>query len=1216
MKVTTAAEKFSEKVVTVKEPSSPSPPPPERPQPGPAQPELLGSLTAQPELLGSLTTQQQQRTSARVIKKLRLDDAPSAKKDATQECDTSQKPKEDEKEPLKLTTVKPRMPKAIWLTDEKSLFFEALNEYGKDFDAITAHICAKMKKKGVPDVMLKTKSQVSHFYYRTWHKLSKHVHFDENVKKVAQELYALINYGELRKKLVSVPEKTCARLGEMVARGGLVLRARGRQLRVRTPPCRALRKLNQIHERCVGNRVCSRCVITLRARTAAAWARVAAAAHNPRAQAELPLRTRLDTFINALQKRWSGGSEKHSKLNPLDKDEEDSQEATVSTADGDRIDADDHLHMEPERLIVEESKLPKKLSLHVGPPPGAVIHLPVLTGSEHLSSQKICFASYLERMCSKDKQSKIRTPKRQRKDSATDKDKEVEQKKFKADETTPTPKQRMDIDETAIDGIELMATIKHNHEDEEQIGKLTEDEKETKHDELTEEERDGATERDKELSEKEKDSFSEMEDDEKFNNDTDNESDGRVEKNGKERKFKNLKVKFRIRPKKRGGSVCTLVGGAGDAGGAGDDAAEVQIKVPEDKEETQAHEDKPDIDAELVTRQVRRGWSATDAGNLTVGDLYLMFGSRSKIQLDYWWAEATPPLPQPITITQKQKTTSEGDKTSPVERVSEKEKNGIDKKEKADKTPEKGTDSSVEDDKEKRESDTDIFSPKNTYSQDSNDGLSGDERKNEQLLSPDHKSLRLSSKLVNRPEPPAAPDYAAVMTERLKRLLSLAGNPHVPAPPAPPAAPAPGKCPCGHVCAQKKKPHELEYSKSISLMAPPPPPAPGKCPCGHVCAQKKKPHEKSSPQPLSAEETHGLLFRHPTPLAPQHTDNRVSAGESRGSLPQRHLVVQRMLPLLPSRGKHVEPVEEKAEPPSQSGSVDASRDNAHNGATSTEGELWTKGEVEDYSLSSLLGQLGNDNQKAQSQKSEETNANLFRYPTPIAPKQQDTAKAPKELITSDLPPYRRGRARAEPRVVVQRLLPLMPKYTQSNNLIPVKLVSNTPPPPPKIAPRPSPPQDIHFYVLNDMKGQLFNAGSPAAAATDNIKFEVGDIADLVEEPPQDAAAAPPAPPAPAETSVGDDDKQQGKSNDFLPVECLSLSPSRLLRDSAWLEGGVQDFSLSSFLGHLEARPPDLQVDSHLQSLMVESSVDYVAKFADLAAEVTKEPDLPPSSDIP
>lgn len=92
------------------------------------------------------------------------------------ECDTPNKI--DEKE-LKFPTVKQRMPKALWSIDEKNLFFEALNEYGKDFDAITAYICAKMKKKGMPD-NLKTKTQVSHFYYRTWHKLSKHVHFDES----------------------------------------------------------------------------------------------------------------------------------------------------------------------------------------------------------------------------------------------------------------------------------------------------------------------------------------------------------------------------------------------------------------------------------------------------------------------------------------------------------------------------------------------------------------------------------------------------------------------------------------------------------------------------------------------------------------------------------------------------------------------------------------------------------------------------------------------------------------------------------------------------------------------------------------------------------------------------------------------------------------------------------------------------------------------------
>lgn len=76
-------------------------------------------------------------------------------------------------------TAKQRMPKALWSTSEKNLFFEALNEYGKDFDSITAYICNKMKKKGVPDNMTKKKHQVSHFYYRTWQKVSKHIKFGD-----------------------------------------------------------------------------------------------------------------------------------------------------------------------------------------------------------------------------------------------------------------------------------------------------------------------------------------------------------------------------------------------------------------------------------------------------------------------------------------------------------------------------------------------------------------------------------------------------------------------------------------------------------------------------------------------------------------------------------------------------------------------------------------------------------------------------------------------------------------------------------------------------------------------------------------------------------------------------------------------------------------------------------------------------------------------------
>ena len=35
----------------------------------------------------------------------------------------------------------------------------------------------KYKKRGKPVNMVKNKEQVRHFYYRTWHKISKHIDF-------------------------------------------------------------------------------------------------------------------------------------------------------------------------------------------------------------------------------------------------------------------------------------------------------------------------------------------------------------------------------------------------------------------------------------------------------------------------------------------------------------------------------------------------------------------------------------------------------------------------------------------------------------------------------------------------------------------------------------------------------------------------------------------------------------------------------------------------------------------------------------------------------------------------------------------------------------------------------------------------------------------------------------------------------------------------------
>ncbi|XP_026736890.1 protein cramped [Trichoplusia ni] len=1011
------------------------------------------------ELLGSLTTQQQQRTSARVIKKLRLE--PPADRDKRKpgsddipECETPIKIEDKE---LKFPTVKQRMPKALWSTDEKNLFFEALNEYGKDFDAITAYICAKMKKKGMPDVNLKTKTQVSHFYYRTWHKLSKHVHFDENVKKVAQELYALINYGELRKKLVSVNEKTCARLGEMVLCGNIVVRARGRNLRVRTPMCRALRRLNQITELALGARVCSRAQVSLRARSRAAWARVQASAHNPRAALALPLRTRLRALLRALALRW-GGDCSLGKFSENEKLEDGQKETEDYEENEPNRELEEHLNLETDRIIIQEQKAPKKLALHVGPRPGADIHLPVVSPSEQLSSQKICFSSYLERMGSqrhKDSSAKIRTPKRQRKDSTTEKDKEVDQKKFKLEDSD----RLINIEETAIDGIELMANYKSLQEDEEKPSTEDEKERETAEDEGNYlQEKDIAekeSERDKDMSEKEKDSFSEMEDDEKYvKSDTDNESDGK-DKGGKENKFENLKVKFRLRPKKRGGSIYTLV--------TDKDPEESKVEEPVKEEEV-----KPDIDVELALRQIRKGWSELDAGDLTVGDLYLMFGSRSKLELDYWWAEPTPPLPQPQKLTV----------TIPPDRISDKR----DKSDKlSDKLSDKGADSSVEDEKERaRESDNDILSPKNTFSQDSNDGMSGDERKCEQLASPEHKSssgggtLKVVSKLINRPQANPPENGFSMLGDRLKRLLALAGNPHVSA----------------------------AANASIA-----------RCNCGHVCPVQRKQQSQQKPS---------------------------------------------------------------ASPAAAAGAPDEP---------------------------------------------------VFRHPTPIAPR-PDAKDPPACNVLAGLPRWRRGRPRADRRVVVQRLLPLLPKLPSPANMAPMKLVPNSPPAPPRILPKPPPtsPSDLSFfYVLSESNGQFFfhdgdrRIPFTSLAGNGNDEDSVIKMEDDDDAPTNGVKSEAPNTETNKQTdtmkveATAEENKTEPTeiTPEFLPAESMSLSPSRLLHDAEGWLGGAQDFSLSSFLGHLEGRPhQDLAVDSQLHSLMAESSVDYVAKFADLAAEVTDDPDLP------
>ncbi|EFN75774.1 Protein cramped-like [Harpegnathos saltator] len=192
----------------------------------------------------------------------------------------------------------------LWSMEDKNTFFKALNEYGKDFDALQSYFLSQGKKRGLSDAIIKNKEQIRHFYYRTWLKISKHLKFSEDVKKTAQELYGLINYGELRRKLPRIHEKVHLRLNELVYWGSTQVRLRGKTMRIKTPTCRALRKLNQLEDWQEEIKLPSRITVELRPRNNMAWWQVQAASMNPRVRTLLPIQRRLSTLLIFLQQRW------------------------------------------------------------------------------------------------------------------------------------------------------------------------------------------------------------------------------------------------------------------------------------------------------------------------------------------------------------------------------------------------------------------------------------------------------------------------------------------------------------------------------------------------------------------------------------------------------------------------------------------------------------------------------------------------------------------------------------------------------------------------------------------------------------------------------------------------------------------------------------------------------------------------------------------------
>jgi len=65
----------------------------------------------------------------------------------------------------------------LWSAEDTNSFFEGLNEFGKDFESIQWFMVNRAKRKGSCEQAIKSKEQLRHFYYRTWHKICKYIEF-------------------------------------------------------------------------------------------------------------------------------------------------------------------------------------------------------------------------------------------------------------------------------------------------------------------------------------------------------------------------------------------------------------------------------------------------------------------------------------------------------------------------------------------------------------------------------------------------------------------------------------------------------------------------------------------------------------------------------------------------------------------------------------------------------------------------------------------------------------------------------------------------------------------------------------------------------------------------------------------------------------------------------------------------------------------------------
>ena len=195
-----------------------------------------------------------------------------------------------------------------WAKADKDLFFEAVSEYGKDFDKICSFMNRKAKARG-KECEPRNKDQIRYFYYRTWKRISKAVDLQPSEsKRIHHEIYCMICYGELRRKCCEGSK----RLDELVRTGSTIVKQKGRKIRIKPPACRFLKKLSEDEEKSAREQeaIPEHIDVELFPRTNREWIMAQKLALNPRIRLNgLPMTLKVKSLMKLLLRRFDGGND-------------------------------------------------------------------------------------------------------------------------------------------------------------------------------------------------------------------------------------------------------------------------------------------------------------------------------------------------------------------------------------------------------------------------------------------------------------------------------------------------------------------------------------------------------------------------------------------------------------------------------------------------------------------------------------------------------------------------------------------------------------------------------------------------------------------------------------------------------------------------------------------------------------------------------------------